>query len=938
MDSVSAAMSREPKDQGELLKHAKIEDEEDLEFSWGRKRCVGGPDGSVQFYDSFTFDGVEYFLFDCVYLWCDDHPEPYIGKLVKIWETANRKRKVKVVWFFRPSEVQHWLGDMKPSENELFLASGEGKGLFNLNPLETICGKCNVVCTSKDPRNPQPTAVDLSKADYLFYRTFDVQSCKISNNFANEIAGVEVIHYFNSRKVQNSTSVAENRIAMKVPNRNISGRVIPPEKDGSSARCKRNYPSLSSRAGGADIQAPKKKKLQVSSEIRRAKPLSNAGNKESLVNSRDTGRNNRSPAKGITVNENARNGTYQHGQNKVVQSFRPTLDIKRRQNTDSSKWFKQLQSWEDRMREADAKGTLVLLENLDPSYTSTELEEILLHAFNQQVGAKMIKHALFNNSNHGKAFVIFKSKDAADSSICSLEKRSLMLGDQGPIVGRRIQLGDCGNPPKFFGHLYILKLHRMLKQNADKKNAVSTAHFCQGNTIEHDLAMEWFALQERSELQWKALHEAQAKEMEDLKRQNTTTCRVESAHKALKNWIDSPTDAIDTIWGKAHNEIEVQLIEIRRTLEESRNKNGIPYRGYPFYHLNSVVSHHYLQKLHKKYEEMQIKGNNFVCDHKLRSTHDIPCGCEMKITVDAGPAIQVSDLNPFWANLNIDESPVNSRLDGLSDDQVLWKHLVGVVENGDPLVMRRTNGWLYDQIYPDRGPSKQPKKKKKGKGRRKGSKNKPHKQVYIQWDFRQSDGPPQDVVQQNIYEYANLERIAPCMIPYISGYVDVLGDGNCGFRVMASHLFGSEHQWHNSRRIGADELEERPDLYDFFFKRDIPKHVHRIRWRGVRGQNMNISSSTILPLIAPRGPNGPLTEPVQEIVIAHLGDYKHYIRLDFLGSNFPVPSIPYQWFRHRDTSIIGWEQPYLKRIELWHTLCPDNGRTQSSHSSPFNVD
>ncbi|CAI9112987.1 OLC1v1013503C1 [Oldenlandia corymbosa var. corymbosa] len=267
---------------------------------------------------------------------------------------------------------------------------------------------------------------------------------------------------------------------------------------------------------------------------------------------------------------------------------------------------------------------------------------------------------------------------------------------------------------------------------------------------------------------------------------------------------ESDPSAIDTIWRKARNEIEVQLIEIRRTLEESQNKNAIPYRGYPFYHLNFVVSHHCLQKLHKEYEEMQTKRDKFVCDHKLRSTHDIPCGCEMKVTVDAGMAIQVSDLNPFWANLNINESP----------------SILGLMNY---------------------------------------------------------------VVQQNIYEYDDLERIVPCMIPYITGYVDVLGDGNCGFRVMASHLFGSEHQWHNARRIGADELEERPNLYDFFFKRDIPKHVHRIRWyespcsedhymitfmdlliyairfniviflygRGVRGQNMNTSSSTILPLIAP---------------------------------------------------------------------------------------
>lgn len=112
-------------------------EEETLEFTWGRKRSVGGPNNSVQFYDSFTYDGVEYFLYDCVYMWADDQTEPYIGKLVKIWETASHKKKAKVVWFFRPVEIKHWLGETKPLKSEIFLANGEGKGLFNLNLLVT---------------------------------------------------------------------------------------------------------------------------------------------------------------------------------------------------------------------------------------------------------------------------------------------------------------------------------------------------------------------------------------------------------------------------------------------------------------------------------------------------------------------------------------------------------------------------------------------------------------------------------------------------------------------------------------------------------------------------------------------------------------------------------------------------------------------------------
>lgn len=62
-------------------------------------------------------------------------PNHYIGKLVKIWEAADKKKKVKVHWFFHSSEILNWLGDEKVQANELFLASGEGAGVANVNPL-----------------------------------------------------------------------------------------------------------------------------------------------------------------------------------------------------------------------------------------------------------------------------------------------------------------------------------------------------------------------------------------------------------------------------------------------------------------------------------------------------------------------------------------------------------------------------------------------------------------------------------------------------------------------------------------------------------------------------------------------------------------------------------------------------------------------------------
>jgi hypothetical protein len=108
------------------------------EFKWGKKKGFGGKNKDVIFYESFTYDGVDYTLYDSVYLYKEGEIEPFIGKVIKIWENGDKSKKVKVLWFFRPCEIVNFLNGYEALENELFLAAGEGLGLSNINPL-VIC-------------------------------------------------------------------------------------------------------------------------------------------------------------------------------------------------------------------------------------------------------------------------------------------------------------------------------------------------------------------------------------------------------------------------------------------------------------------------------------------------------------------------------------------------------------------------------------------------------------------------------------------------------------------------------------------------------------------------------------------------------------------------------------------------------------------------------
>lgn len=60
---------------------------------------------------------------------------------------------------------------------------------------EVLVGKCNVICTSRDEQNPQPSEEDIKTADYIFFRTFDVGNCTISDNIRDKVGGIEGIFY-----------------------------------------------------------------------------------------------------------------------------------------------------------------------------------------------------------------------------------------------------------------------------------------------------------------------------------------------------------------------------------------------------------------------------------------------------------------------------------------------------------------------------------------------------------------------------------------------------------------------------------------------------------------------------------------------------------------------------------------------------------------------
>ncbi|XP_020964090.1 protein ANTI-SILENCING 1 isoform X2 [Arachis ipaensis] len=541
-----------------------------IDFKWGTQTGAGVKNKDVRFYESFVYEGVEYFLYDCAYFYLDHHFETSVGKLVKMYERPTHEKVLKVVWFFRPSEVRNFLGDYQPRWNELFLASGAGKGLSNITPLESIIRKCNVVCTSRDKRNTEPSEIELKTADFFFNCAFDVGRRAILDNFPDVIGGIEVTSFFNRKQESNPSKPLQARTKTR-PKTLIntrsdpSGMLCQQIEHNAEVRTSENVVPKSS----SDAFPYKKRKvedenptLSPSREFPMEKELDEKGEKlrqdkgvnrcrkitevtkgpnadaerslhsfpykkrklgdEKLVTNRrsDPGKINRSlsisqPNKSLKDKEFDEEVAKVRQDESRVKTPAGVIEVTERPDAERRRWFKK-EHWDQRLREAQEMGTLVLLSNLDPSFSSIDVENIVWSALQKKVDARLIEQRVKSNDYYGRALVIFKTEDAAQYAMSELNRRCLVLEDGRVVRARKGTITEPNKQRKFHGHLTIDRIPPE-RLRPEMRNAVSTSHCAQGNTIEYEMASDWLLQYKKYDVSWEALSKKQRKEIEDVK-------------------------------------------------------------------------------------------------------------------------------------------------------------------------------------------------------------------------------------------------------------------------------------------------------------------------------------------------------------------------------------------------------------------------------------
>ncbi|KAJ0786495.1 hypothetical protein HanOQP8_Chr02g0071911 [Helianthus annuus] len=310
---------------------------------------------------------------------------------------------------------------------------------------EAIDGLCKVVCISKDNRNPQPSDEQLKAADFVFYRTVNVQTSAISDNIGDKVGGLEIKYVFNREKTEKtspfhesfsdtkdmstkksmvySKSKHEDKSPADVNNLNASGtfgtmedrkkrKIL--EKETSDDR---EGNKIKKTKDGGSFKVPDSKmgnNINVRESVAISKGKSTSGIASDII------RNN----KNNTYNKEGKEG--QSGENNRELSMTKSLKVSTLSTNKVNKnayryqefvvspkpkaekhcWFTRAH-WEDRLKSAYNQGTAILLHNLNPDYNSGDIEDIIWHAFKVNCDAeihgdaKILQRSSVSSPHHG---------------------------------------------------------------------------------------------------------------------------------------------------------------------------------------------------------------------------------------------------------------------------------------------------------------------------------------------------------------------------------------------------------------------------------------------------------------------------------------------------------------------------------------------------------
>ncbi|KAI5658321.1 hypothetical protein M9H77_27114 [Catharanthus roseus] len=145
--------------------------------------------------------------------------------------------------------------------------------------------------------------------------------------------------------------------------------------------------------------------------------------------------------------------------------------------------------------------------------------------------------------------------------------------------------------------------------------------------------------------------------------------------------------------------------------------------------------------------------------------------------------------------------------------------------------------------------------------------------------------------------------------PFISNSKNVIGERNCGYRVVTNFVFGDEHQW--------PEPVNGPASYAHWFKTPDSLYIIASAFNLCVILIAQLSSTTVLPLYSY------LDRPEGTLIIGLLTEERHFIQLQ-LNDMCLIPPLHVQLIHHHSEWVSNWADSYQHRIADWNARAARN--------------
>ncbi len=200
--------------------------------------------------------------------------------------------------------------------------------------------------------------------------------------------------------------------------------------------------------------------------------------------------------------------------------------------------------------------------------------------------------------------------------------------------------------------------------------------------------------------------------------------------------------------------------------------------------------------------------------------------------------------------------------------------------------------------------------------------------------------------------------------PYLFDWIDVLGDGNCGFRALTVTEMGGEDAWPLLRRSMALEMQQHRQQYTrlYLSPESCEDAIHRIgghahgpasfdHWMDAINMYaaatfLNIAIAyygsadcnpyrnwLILPLRRTGGAHG-----VHKLVHILWVNNNHYVQLLMNDDTSPLPPVQENWRDAAEPTCRDFERQYRNRIAHWQRLVGVQEQRNNNPDDAVNLD